>query len=219
MEVSGAVVLDAGRRDLPESQPPARPSCAAVDLKPSQSGLTVAKGEWIGSRTQPAIGKIRNIFLNKARIAASIGPKGTIQPQKRRGASERPCGPLWPAPGACGPLWPAPGACGPLWPAPGACGPLWPAPGACLDRGKQTTGVRTFRPVPELDALTGRRSIWQTAVRLLTARWRLMPLPVEVRGWTPGSGVNFGKIKFLAPCQTPAFALPEPRRSRPQYRT
>ena len=199
MEVSGAVVLDAGRRDLPESQPPARPSCAAVDLKPSQSGLTVAKGEWIGSRTQPAIGKIRNIFLNKARIAASIGPKGTIQPQKRRGASERPCGPLWPAPGACG--------------------PLWPAPGACLDRGKQTTGVRTFRPVPELDALTGRRSIWQTAVRLLTARWRLMPLPVEVRGWTPGSGVNFGKIKFLAPCQTPAFALPEPRRSRPQYRT
>ena len=89
-----AVVLDAGRRDLPESQPPARPSCTAVDLKPNQSGFTVAKGEWIGSRIQPEIGKIRNIFLNKARIAASIGPKGTIQPQKRRGASERPCDPL-----------------------------------------------------------------------------------------------------------------------------
>ena len=72
---------------------------------------------------------------------------------------------------------------------------------------KTNNWVRAFRPVAELDALTGRRSIWQTAVRLLTARWRLMPLPVEVRGWTPGSGANFGKIKFLALSALAGFRL------------
>ena len=82
----------------------------------------------------------------------------------------------------------------------------WRKPRTCLDR-KTNNRVRRIHPVTELDALTGMRSIWQRAVRLLTARWRLMPLPVEVRGWTPGSGANFGKIKFPALSALASFRL------------